>query len=302
MPEETYYRKKIHAAVAHLDSHLQEDLRVDELARIAGFSAFHFSRLYKSLQGETPYQTLLRLRLEKAVFLLKYHPEMKIADIAFEVGFSAIENFTRQFKSRFDITPAAFRDDPEKHKSRIYQEPQPNDFYTRIEESRKSSARTFDVQLEQLEAIPIAFIRGIFGTDGSVLVQRYHELIAWAEKYGIPYQGALRRFGMSIDNPEVTPAGKYRYDFALYNPEAVPGEGLIEAGEIPGGTYATLHCQGSLEDVAQAWDYLYQHWLPGSTFVPVHYPAIEEFVQGPEEIGWDRFNIRCRVPITHNKD
>ena len=120
----------------------------------------------------------------------------------------------------------------------------------------------------------------------------------WAQSNNIPYQGERKRFGMSIDNIEATPASKFRYDFALTldRPDRKP-EGIIEIGAIPKSAYATIHCIGKLEDVAQAWDHLYKKWLPENNFKPKHYPALEEFVKGPEEIGWENFNLKCRIPI-----
>lgn len=297
MNDSNYYRSRINKAVEHIDKHLAEPLRIEELAKLANFSTFHFQRLYKALQGETPYETLFRLRLEKAVFLLSYRSKMKISEVAYECGFPSVENFSRQFKTRFQNSPSAFRKTKKNQNSRIYQGNNPQDFYNSNENSRKEPGRTFEVYIEELEAIPIAFIRALFGTDGSVLVKRYHELIDWAEKNDLPYQGELARFGMSIDNPEVTPANQYRYDFAIRVGKKIVAEGIIEKEEIPKGKYATIHCIGKLKDVAQAWDYMYQQWLPNSEYTPVHYPAIEEFIKGPEEIGWENFNIKCRVPI-----
>ena len=297
MNNKSYYQNRINQAIAFLNDHLDEEIRINKLAEVSHFSAFHFQRIYKALQGETPYETLLRLRLEKAVFLLKHRSHLKISEVALESGFPSIENFSRQFKSRYQLSPSSFRKNKELQNSRIYQETHPNDFYTCIEESRKEDVKTFPVEIETLETIPIAFIRAIFGMDGSTLVKRYQELIDWAQQNQIPYQGPLRRFGMSVDNPDVTPVDKYRYDFAIRvegNPEV---DGLIEIGEIPQALFATVHCEGKLTDVAQAWDYLYKEWLPTSDYTPLHFPAIEEFIQGPEEIGWENFNIKCRIPV-----
>ncbi len=297
MTDPTYYQTRINKAIAYLNDHLADEVRIKKLAEVSHFSPFHFQRIYKALQGESPYETLLRLRLEKATFLLKYREALKVSDVAFVCGFPSIENFSRQFKARYQVSPSAFRKDQALQNSRIYQEHHPNDFYTCIAESRQQPTRSFEVTVEPLPVIPIAFIRAIFGADGKGLVERYHVLMEWAMRNDIPFHGPMRRFGMSIDDPDVTPAHHYRYDFALCLPSEKPAEGLIEIGEIPAEFYASVHCIGKLEDVARAWDYLYKTWLPNSGYVPVHYPAIEEFIQGPEEIGWNNFNIKCRIPV-----
>lgn len=295
---DNYYHARINKVLKHIDSHLSEEINVTELAELSGFSLFHFHRIFKALTTETPYEALLRLRLEKAVFLLRYHPEMKIAEIGYQSGFASPENFTRQFKERYQITPGKFRKSSELHNSRIYQEPHPNDFYLRIEDSRRMDQTDFAVEIEHLPEIPIAYCKAIFGADGSGLIEKYLHLMNWAEKHQINIKGKLTRFGMSIDNPEVTPASKYRYDFALFLPHSYPNTDGIEFGTIPESDYATIHVEGKLEQVAQAWDHLYKQWLPDSDYRPVHYPAIEEFIQGPEEIGWENFNLKCRIPIT----
>lgn len=293
----SYYQTRINRALKHIDEHLGEDIDIKSLAEISNFSLFHFHRLFKALTGESPYDSIKRLRLEKAIFLLKYRPNLKVSDIAFESGFASIENFSRQFKTRFQISPSAFRKNKELHNSRIYQEFSPNDFYLHIENSRKSRKANFTIELERLAAIPIVYGKAIFGADGSGLVEKYLELMKWAAENQIEIKGPLRRFGMSIDNPEVTPASKYRYDFALRIEQEYPSVEGLEFGLIPEADYATVQVEGNLEEVAKAWDYLYRDWLPLSDYVPIHYPALEEFIQGPEEIGWDRFNLKCRVPI-----
>ena len=294
------YHARINIALKHIDANLNEDINVKKLADLSGFSMFHFHRIFKSITGETPYDSLLRLRLEKSVFLLKYKQGLKISEIGYECGFSSAENFSRQFKSRYEVSPGTFRKSKELHNSRIYQEHNPNDFYLSIENSRRLNKESFTVEIESLPQIRIAYTKAVFGADGQGMVERYLDLMNWAESNNVNIKGGLTRFGMSIDNPEVTPASKYRYDFALTINKPYPAFENIEFDFIPEAKYATVHVQGTLEKVAQAWDFLYRDWLPESQYVPIHYPAIEEFMQGPEEIGWETFNLKCRVPIIKN--
>jgi DNA gyrase inhibitor GyrI/AraC-like DNA-binding protein len=296
-----FYQAKINKALKYIDANLSEEINVSDLAELSGFSLFHFHRIFKAIINESPYDSLLRLRLEKAVFLLKHKQNLKISEVAYESGFSSPENFTRQFKTRFKISPSTFRKNKKLHNSRIYQELSQNDFYIRIENSRRLRKKPFVVEIEHLPEIPIAYIKAIFGEDGSGMIEKYLDLMNWAEENKINIKSNLTRFGMSIDNPEVTPASKFRYDFALSIGKDYQPTNGIEFGIIPECDYATVHVQGALENVAQAWDYLYQTWLPESNYIPLHYPAIEEFIQGPEEIGWEKFNLKCRVPIIKQK-
>lgn len=296
MKKRSFYQIQLTKTLQYIDEHLQEDISVKQLAIVSNFSLFHFQRLFKAMMNESPYDFIKRLRLEKSIFLLQHHPHLKIETVAFQCGFNSIENFSRQFKSKFEFTPTEFKSNPVLQKSRIYQEPSACDFYLAYEKGRELEMPDFEVKIEVLEKTKIAFVRAVFGADGSGLVEAYQKLMTWgeSEKY---FKNGIRRFGMSIDNPEVTPANKYRYDFAIEVPAGAKPEGIFEIGEIPKTRFATLHCQGDINKVAQAWDFLYKKWLPENDFVPMHYPAIEEFVKGPEEIGWGNFDIKCRIPL-----
>ncbi len=293
---EDFYIHRINQSVDFINKHLDQDIKIAQLAEAAHFSLFHFQRIYKSLKGETPYETILRLRLEKSIFMLKHHKRMKINEIATETGFSSNENFSRQFKQRFGHAPSYIRKHPDLLNSRIYQESKPNDFHLAYEESRRLPLSHFNVEIKKLPPMTTALICAQFGADGSGLVEAYEKLMSWYESTGKQRTGS-RRFGMSIDDPDVTPANFYRYDFAVAMENDFKEETLIKRVEIPGGLYAILHCQGDITKVAQAWDFLYKEWLPNSRYTPRHFPAIEEFLKGPEQIGWSAFDILCKIPI-----
>lgn len=292
-----YYRARINKAVRYIEEHLSEEISIQQLAEAAHFSTFHFQRLYKALQSETPYDTIQRLRLQKAVFLFRHYPKRSVADIAFECGFASLENFSRQFKKRFGHSPTAFRRNKEVQKSRMYQDDHRYDIYTIVAESNELPAPEFTVTVERLSTMPTGFIRASFGEDGMALVKACQNLIDWGRSRGIPVDGPGRLFGMSVDDHRVTPTGLYRYDFALVIEGAPDSDGIVEFGEIPGVEYATLHCDGDIQLVSQAWTYLYEGWLPESGYAPLHYPAMEEYLETPEDIGWERFNINCRIPV-----
>jgi DNA gyrase inhibitor GyrI/AraC-like DNA-binding protein len=291
-----YYRSRMDAVSQYIDQHLHEPIKIAELADIAHFSSFHFQRIYKAFIDETPHETISRRRLEKAVFLLKHHGKLKVQDIALQVGFGSIENFTRQFSNRYGFPPNQLRKDPELRNSRIYQEKPGKDFHLAYEQGRKQESAGFSVEIQNNTSIPVALIKAVFGADGSQLVAAYEQLMTWYESTGYHRTGS-RRFGMSVDDPDVTPANQYRYDFAVATDHRTAPLAPVETAEIPGGLYAVLHCQGNLVRVGQAWDYLYKVWLPQSGYVPRHYPAIEEFLKGPEQIGWEQFDLLCKVPI-----
>lgn len=291
-----YYYDSINRAIKFIQKNLDEPLKLDVIAREGGFSPFHFQRIFKSITGENPYEYILRKRLEKAVFYFKHGKKRSVTEVAFACGFPSPENFSRQFKTRYGVSPSYFIKNKTIHQDIIYRDRDEGGYYHIYEESRKISRPDFKVKIENWEDIPIYSIRAIFGADGKELMEAYQELMSWCHSHQISY-GEMRRFGMSIDDPAVTPFQKYRYDFAVHIPTSPQAKGKIEQSDIPRGTFVTLDVQGDITRVAQAWDYLYGEWLPQSEYVPRHFPAIEEFLKGPEEIGWTQFDIKCAIPI-----
>ena len=81
---------------------------VDAMARAACFSHRQFHRLMVQVLGETPGTHQRRLRLDRGAWLL-LTSRATVLDVALETGFENHETFTRAFRTRFGITPSAFR-------------------------------------------------------------------------------------------------------------------------------------------------------------------------------------------------
>ncbi len=60
------YQNRIDRVVDYIQANLESDLSVRQLSEVACFSEFHFSRIFREQMGESVYQFIRRLRLEKA--------------------------------------------------------------------------------------------------------------------------------------------------------------------------------------------------------------------------------------------
>ncbi|WP_019535794.1 helix-turn-helix domain-containing protein [Paenibacillus ginsengihumi] len=94
--------------LAYIHERYTEELTVEELAGIALQSRFHFIRSFKAEVGETPYQYVLRLRVEEAKRLLR-HTKQTVTEIAFRLGFSSASQFYRVFVKAAGVSPERFR-------------------------------------------------------------------------------------------------------------------------------------------------------------------------------------------------
>ena len=99
---------EIRAAAAYLCEHFCQPLSLADCAAHLHLSVSRFSHLFTKTIGVSPYQYLLRLRLDRACELL-LHTELDIRHIAQLVGFDDPSYFSRLFRKRFVKTPGAFR-------------------------------------------------------------------------------------------------------------------------------------------------------------------------------------------------
>lgn len=110
---ETYdsQRKNIDKLVEvtnYIDSHRSDDLTVEQLADLAGFSKFHFERLFKSYMGISCYQYITKRRVLMAQELLG-DTDMSVMDIALQSGFFSLSTFNRVFKDINNCSPTEYR-------------------------------------------------------------------------------------------------------------------------------------------------------------------------------------------------
>lgn len=109
--EEKVYsqRRGINQAIEFLYENYRNDFSLNEIARVAHLSPYHFSRVFKAEIGKTPFEFLLDIKIEKAKGYLRYS-DKSITEICFECGFNTISYFTRAFSKKVGLTPTAFRE------------------------------------------------------------------------------------------------------------------------------------------------------------------------------------------------
>lgn len=102
------YTEKFISICNYINDHCVEDLTLDEIAKIAGFSKYHFTRLFKQFTNITFYKYLNQKRIAHAELLLA-DPEISITEVALHSGFSSLSAFIRMFKLIKQCTPTEFR-------------------------------------------------------------------------------------------------------------------------------------------------------------------------------------------------
>ncbi|MEY9125081.1 AraC-like DNA-binding protein [Bradyrhizobium yuanmingense] len=101
-------RRRAVEAALWIDDNSQAELDLEQAAKQAGLSPFHFLRLFSAVLGVTPHQYLVRSRLRHAARLLA-DDDIAVTDIAYDVGFGDLSNFVRTFHRAAGVSPTKFR-------------------------------------------------------------------------------------------------------------------------------------------------------------------------------------------------
>lgn len=104
-----FHRSQIGRAQRFIRLHMDSPLTLDEIAREAGASPFHFVRIFMAYTGETPFDFLRRVRLMTAVRMLQEDPVGAITEIALSVGYETPSAFNKVFKQKLQMSPREFR-------------------------------------------------------------------------------------------------------------------------------------------------------------------------------------------------
>ena len=99
---------KLLAICHYINEHFTENLTLEEVASLAGFSKYHFTRLFRQYADTSFYKYLNQRRIDHAKTLL-LDPGLSVIEVALASGFSSLSAFLRMFKLLNHCTPTEYR-------------------------------------------------------------------------------------------------------------------------------------------------------------------------------------------------
>jgi AraC family transcriptional regulator len=260
------YMERLLPILVHIQTSLEEDLSLAQMADRANVSPFHFHRLFRQTIGETLKQYTQRLRLERAAHELRIR-QASILEVALGAGYQSHETFTRAFKRQFGVRPKDFREIGRLPTHAASSQPEPLNKYT-------TNYQLSKVRVQQLQAIPLAFIRNL-GPYGEVDATLFDQLLAWAKEKQL-YTGDNLLLGIGHDAPDVTPPDKLRFDACLAVPEPFQAEGKIGYQPLPAGHFAIVSYIGRYgATMEQAYPEIFQQVVQLEGYDLIGLPIIE---------------------------
>lgn len=102
------YRKEVQVVIRYVNIHYSEHITLDEIADAVNLNKSYLCRLFKKEYGDSVFNYLNTVRMEKAAELLSSNPNLYIQEVASAVGISEPFYFTRRFKEYFGLSPRDF--------------------------------------------------------------------------------------------------------------------------------------------------------------------------------------------------
>jgi len=260
------YRQRICRAMNFISQHLDREPSLEEIARSANFSAFHFHRIFKAVTGETVFGFMRRLRLEWAANRLLGQPQEDITTVAMECGFSSSQNFAKAFRAQFNASPTEFRQSKDGNKASKAGDAwsmRMGDDASKVKWVSPQPERNVEMKMEikEMPAWHVAYVRKLGAYGKETCEAAFGELMAWAGPKGLLGKGPV--LGVYWDNPEVTAPEKCRVDACVVLDAETSVDAPVALQDIAGGQYVVCEFNLPMTDFGPAWEEAFRTVVEG---------------------------------------
>lgn len=264
------YEQRILRVQLFVQSHLHEELSLERLAAIAGYSTYHFHRVFRGIAGESADDYIRRLRMEAAAQSLRYR-QRSVLEVALDSGYGSHEAFTRAFSRTFGITPSDYQS--LEHPPAALKEQIMNAVaYTHA-----------SVKIQPLPPRRMAFIRVVGPYCHATIGPAFGRIFQWAKTHNA-ISVTTECIAVYHDDPSVTVPEKQRSDIGITVEDGFVPQGGVQVQQVAGGVYAVLRHQGHYDTLGDAYRWLYSVWLPESGREPAHAPPYELYVNDASKL------------------
>ncbi|HEY1009226.1 MAG TPA: AraC family transcriptional regulator, partial [Daejeonella sp.] len=221
-------KKHLLKARLFIERNLNDHLDGDIISEQAFRSYYRFHHKFKESTGESLWQYVKRLRLEKACFLLRY-TSIPISEIAFLTGFETTAALSKAFSSRIGRSPIKYRNEF-LAMSQKYQAPDYN--WNDVKTTRQPDQKIYTFRSEGLRRFPEGYFK-------------------WQTLVGSIPENNVPLIGRSPDQVGITDTEKLRWDTSI--PQSImtehlkselPEQPLLFEDTLPGGRFLKVPFRG----------------------------------------------------------
>ena len=216
----TEYQQRINVLVEYINNHLGEDIDLNKLAEISGFSRWHFHRIFAEFLGEPVGTFIVRMRVETAARLLRY-TEIPVKEIAYKVGYDVPSSLSKVFRQFYGISPNEYRN---------------NKDYVIMEPNRIMPDMELKVEVKDLPGKQVAYIRLNGGYKEIDYLGTWMRLLQFAKEQNIQPL-SFSPICLYHDDPKVTSPDKLRTDICMEVAPSVCPKGEIGTKKVLEGRF-----------------------------------------------------------------
>lgn len=282
----------VNNAIEYIELNLSEELSIDEIAKVAFTSRYHFQRMFHALTGFTVTEYIRNRRLTMAAEEL-ISKDCKVIDVAYKYGYESSDAFTKAFQRLHGTTPSALRKGEVKIKS-----------FPKL---------SFQISIKGgSEMIYRIVEKGkfkVFGVDfltTTVNDACYKEIPEFCDR--IWEDGTHYKINELLGYPRMHMLDGIHYDFQedgnrrflmgweVPNNKSIPKEYTML--DIEAHTWVVFEDKGKLPDkllVEDVWRRIYSEWFPSSAFEQVEGPCLEKHYWNDDK--YESYTCEVWIPV-----
>lgn len=295
------YIRRIHRVQDYVEANIHRPLTLEELAAVAGFSRFHFHRIFKGITGESLFDHVNRIKLERAAFSLVFRPELTVTDIAYHFGFTDSAVFCRTFKNHFTLSPTRYRKQFSKNRKAPNKIPDYNGNQSNIQHGNREMGVQGEVNILKMDPMRVIYVRhtGTYQDLAVSISGLLEKLYGFADRQNLFIPAESRFLSIFHDNHEITGENRLRTSLCMTIPD---NAALAETDEIgcmviPAGDYAVGHFEIFQSEFSAAWNYMYDEWLSNSSLQPRASFPFEMYLNNPHEHPEGKHLVKIYLPV-----
>jgi AraC family transcriptional regulator len=280
------HKERINTVINYLFKNLLGDVSLEKLSSVANYSPFHLQKVFKQVQGKTPKQYIIQLRLESALHLLVIQTHKSILEISMDCGFSSPAVFSRAFRNFFGTSPEKVRNLDQKEKLKVLKKLNINPSGLK----NKKSEREPSVLVKKVEAQKGIYLLAPFHEPAKIQ-QAFKDLIRIAKSNDL-YSSDSKLYGI------ISPHHGHTYMAFLSLSGVKTFSPKFNFTEIKAGKYVSIKTKGKTEATIKAVHDLFQKWIPESGYrVANEVIGFEIFSGDPSVLSYDDIEREIHIPI-----
>ena len=299
---QSFYLSAVHTALGRVVTSLDEALDLEQLARAAALSPFHFHRIFRGMVGETPLELQRRLRLERTAFQL-FSPHTAITTLAFNAGYESHEAFTRAFRAAYGCSPSEYRQARLAERASCARPPQIEiaarcSIHFHPEGTREpfviDRGAVMNVVIKPMPELRTVTVHHVGAY--SRISDAFARLGELAGRAGL-IAGKPTMLAIYHDDPETTPESELSSDAALVIDETSPIPNGLGEQRLPAGRYACALHVGPYEQLGDAWARFMGQWLPQSGERLGPGTTFEIYLNTPMDVPKEELRTELYIPL-----